>query len=1069
MKKFLLIESPPNQSLKILQSMKLFNRFLILALLCFSQFSVLGQGKPIPELVSKPDVPNAEDIKIKLIHPLNTDNTVNSDWQPKSIDFKSVQSSEPSLLVQRDPLTKLPILIKGKLNNGGLQHRGDITAQGMHYLQEIKSYLKIEDPALSFRMTKEQLDPYGHHHIRYSQQYKNIPVYGAEIVLHSDEQAIYMMNGRYFPEPELPSIQPKIIDETAVQISKLAAEKITKFTDIRADQMSFIAHEPVRKKLVIYHPNGNHLDARLCWQIDLIPNLAERLTYFIDAQSGEELYHFSHICKLHSGHCNHDESTLSNSPPPDGRETANATDLSGRTRTIDVYECTGQFYLLDAARPMFSGNENNCNDGDALAVGTILTLDAKNNAPQNDNFDFEIVSSNNNQWNDRSSVSAHYNGGIAYDYFLNTFNRNSINGNGGNILSFVNVGDENGGDMDNAFWNGSAMFYGNGRQAFNRPLAQALDVAGHEMAHGVIQTTANLVYENQPGALNESFADIFGVMIDRDDWQLGEDIVNRSVFPRALRDMEDPHNGGGPNDFFWQPKHMDEFVDLPNTPQGDNGGVHINSGIPNHAFYLFATEIGSDKAEQIYYRALDDYLVRSSQFIDLRNAVLEAASVIHGANSNEVVAAANSFAAVGIGAGQSNDTQQEIEGNPGQDFVLYSDDQLSEIRNATTLGADGGLFSTNNHISRPSVSDDGTIIVYIGQDRSMWEINVDWNTGDIIRETTIEETLNWRNIAISKDGNRVAGVVGDLQNGIFDNRIFVFDFPSGTGQWFELFNPTTAQGISTGDVQFADVLEFDNTGQFLMYDASSIIRGDFGDDIEYWDIGFLEVWDNTSNDFGDGSINKLFTGLSEGTSVGNPTFAKNAPFIIAFDLIEEGFSSNDYKVQAANIETGDIGLIFESNTLGYPNYSTDDDQVIFSFDRNGVTPVVAIRSLQNDKINGTGDANLLINNANWGVWFATGQRDLMTNTEEAKALSQAIDIYPNPAGAFLVLAPKTPLPGKVNIDILRLDGQSINSWQFDHLTNQQRLEIGHLTDGIYLLRFQNGESIFTQKFIKLKN
>ena len=80
--------------------------------------------------------------------------------------------------------------------------------------------------------------------------------------------------------------------------------------------------------------------------------------------------------------------------------------------------------------------------------------------------------------------------------------------------------------MDNAFWNGAAMFYGNGDQAFNAPLAKALDVAGHEMSHGVIQNSAGLEYVSQSGALNESFADIFGVMIERENWQLGEDIVN---------------------------------------------------------------------------------------------------------------------------------------------------------------------------------------------------------------------------------------------------------------------------------------------------------------------------------------------------------------------------------------------------------------------------------------------------------------------------------------------------------------------------------------------------------------
>ena len=118
----------------------------------------------------------------------------------------------------------------------------------------------------------------------------------------------------------------------------------------------------------------------------------------------------------------------------------------------------------------------------------------------------------------------------AYLYFSNLHSRNSINGAGGNIISLVNVSDEAGQSMGNAFWNGQAMFYGNGDAAFT-PLAAGLDVAGHEMSHGVVQSTANLAYQGESGAMNEAFADIFGSMIDRDDWKVGEDIANPSVFP----------------------------------------------------------------------------------------------------------------------------------------------------------------------------------------------------------------------------------------------------------------------------------------------------------------------------------------------------------------------------------------------------------------------------------------------------------------------------------------------------------------------------------------------------------
>jgi len=170
------------------------------------------------------------------------------------------------------------------------------------------------------------------------------------------------------------------------------------------------------------------------------------------------------------------------------------------------------------------------------------------------------------------------------------------------------------------------------------------------MGHGVIDNSANLVYEFQSGALNESFADIFGVMVDREDWTLGEDVVNPTVFTSgSLRNLKNPNNNLTPRDVStgWQPKHMSEYLELPIG--ADNGGVHINSGIPNHAFYLFATTdgIGKERAEQVYYKALTShFLMANSEFIDCRNAIIIAAQQLYGTSAANAAAAA--FDQVGI-------------------------------------------------------------------------------------------------------------------------------------------------------------------------------------------------------------------------------------------------------------------------------------------------------------------------------------------------------------------------------------------------------------------------------------
>ncbi|HAQ07497.1 MAG TPA: peptidase M4 family protein, partial [Bacillus bacterium] len=253
---------------------------------------------------------------------------------------------------------------------------------------------------------------------------------------------------------------------------------------------------------------------------------------------------------------------------------------------------------------------------------------------------------------ERAGVDAHYNSEKVYNYFLNEHDRNSIDGKGMAIVSTVHYGDK----YNNAFWNGQQMTYGDGDGEFMISLSAGLDVAAHEMTHGVTNTSANLRYRFQSGALNEAFSDIFGALIDEDDWELGEDIMAEKAVASgrdALRSLSNPSkfpvgssyvpygNGEG-----MYPKHMDEYYDLPLNL--DNGGVHINSSIINHAAYLTGVEIGKEKLGQIYYRALTSYLTPDSNFSDARKALLQSAEDIYGPDSIELKATEAGLNGVGI-------------------------------------------------------------------------------------------------------------------------------------------------------------------------------------------------------------------------------------------------------------------------------------------------------------------------------------------------------------------------------------------------------------------------------------
>ncbi len=191
------------------------------------------------------------------------------------------------------------------------------------------------------------------------------------------------------------------------------------------------------------------------------------------------------------------------------------------------------------------------------------------------------------------------------------------------------------------FGMGDEMIYGDGDGYEFIPLSGSLDVVAHELTHAVTQYSADLQYVNQSGALNESFSDVFGYFVDPNNWDLGEAVYTPRVAGDALRSLSDPEKYG-------QPAHMKDYQFLPPTEEGDNGGVHINSGIPNKAAYLTINAIGKEKAEKIYYRALTTYLTPTSNFKQARATLLQSATDYDGYDSATYKAVENAWNQVGI-------------------------------------------------------------------------------------------------------------------------------------------------------------------------------------------------------------------------------------------------------------------------------------------------------------------------------------------------------------------------------------------------------------------------------------
>ncbi len=252
------------------------------------------------------------------------------------------------------------------------------------------------------------------------------------------------------------------------------------------------------------------------------------------------------------------------------------------------------------------------------------------------------------------AINEAYDGlGATFDLYNAVYGRNSIDDNGMNLIATVHYGDK----YNNAFWNGAQMVFGDGDGTIFNRFTIAIDVMGHELTHGVTAATAGLEYHDQPGALNESISDVFGSLVKQrslgqsaaqGDWLIGAGLLASGIHGVALRSMKAPGTayddsvlGKDP-----QPDHMSRY----DNRTSDNGGVHINSGIPNKAFYLAAIALGGnawDAAGQIWYRTLrDTRLTKTAQFQDFANLTADNAAVLYDAAARDKVVQA--WAAVGI-------------------------------------------------------------------------------------------------------------------------------------------------------------------------------------------------------------------------------------------------------------------------------------------------------------------------------------------------------------------------------------------------------------------------------------
>lgn len=510
----------------------------------------------------------------------------------------------------------------------------------------------------SFSKVKTEADELGYTHEKFQLYHQGIKVEFATYNLHSKNGKVNAMSGEFY---EIGNVEtsPSINAQAALQraISHLGA---TEFLWNNPQEAKASNYSKPKGELVLL-PIDNSV--KLAYKFDIYATKPlSRGDVYVDAKSGQVLFYNATI--KHLGEHSHGKNLAEKSNTtnlfknPSIMVAANAATRYSGTQTIQTLLSGSSYILQDNTRG--SGMQTyNMKKGTNYSSAVNFT-DVDNNwtAAEFDNAN-----------KDNAALDAHWGAEKTYDYFSAVHSRNSYNNSGAKINSYVHYSS----NYNNAYWDGSRMTYGDGSGSGGFNALTSLDVAAHEIGHAVCTYTANLAYQKESGAMNEGFSDIWAACVEfyaapnKQPWLIGEDIEMRSGHA-ALRSMSNPNAEGQPDTYggtYWKNPNCTP------TQTNDYCGVHTNSGVLNHWFYILAvgksgtndignafnvTGISVDKAAKIAYRTEANYLSANSTFANARTYSIQSATELYGAGSAEVIATTNAWYAVGVGAAYSGGT-----------------------------------------------------------------------------------------------------------------------------------------------------------------------------------------------------------------------------------------------------------------------------------------------------------------------------------------------------------------------------------------------------------------------------
>lgn len=567
-------------------------------------------------------------------------------------ELQQLRAQDPKLTITWDATQQHARYLSGQLHPNSRKTGSDLIAD---FIQQHRSLLGI--PAETQLVFNKSANTPAGQMLSYQQTHHGLEVAGGKLVARLHQGQLRTIANHLVTDITIPP-EPTINLTTARRLAQQATQRATTNAPT-IDQAD----------LVYFHWEGQ---THLAWRIQFAPQLKPtptRYQIWVDAQDGSIILSESRV----SGIANpFQASSLAATPTP-----AQAFKPRALPALFSLTLAQHEFDTREAAMGSGIGHQGKLKKfkttKHANGIYLLASQQGKNPSVQYETYKYtvgldriDLLKDRDNVWKDPSAIDA-------YTYSINVINLYKglgdlswwqDSGLAMGVLSVVHYGDDMGEGYDNAFWSGDYMVYGDGEKIF-KTLAGSFDIVSHELTHAVIDATADLVYCKEPGALNESWADAIAMLFSlkrgaANPYLIAEDAMKPyQPWLYALRRMDDPsfrsdqysendHSVNHPLKSWGQPAHTDEqYIAKHCTEKTDNGGVHINSGIPNHAAYLITQALGTQATLDIYYQSLF-YLNSTASFKDARAAVLQSATDLYGSETEVLKQIKTAFNAVGI-------------------------------------------------------------------------------------------------------------------------------------------------------------------------------------------------------------------------------------------------------------------------------------------------------------------------------------------------------------------------------------------------------------------------------------